>query len=222
MKLAFLLRYSTSQYPAKYPLGATMFALSYVIYYLTNHFPVRPPVMLPMTWIDTAAPFLPNSIFIYISEYIYFAFVYILLKNKAVIQRYLASFFTLQVVSCFIFIIYPTTYPRELFPVPSDVAPWVASVWDWLRTQDSPNNCFPSLHVSSVYLSSLVFLDEGKRKHFWIFFVWGTLIALSTLTTKQHYVADIIAGLGFGWVHYVIFHLRSVRMASARVHTFAP
>jgi membrane-associated phospholipid phosphatase len=192
----------------KYFTGALMYALGYTFYYLTNHYPLLQEHYLPMTWVDEHAPFLPYSIFIYISEYFYFAFVYILLNNYDNINKYLYSFFLLQVVSCTFFMLYPTVYPRGDFPVPTDLPNWVQATWAWLRTVDAPGNCFPSLHVSSVYLSAFVFWTDNQKKLFWVFFVWATLIALSTLTTKQHYLADILSGLTLSIVFYRWFHIR--------------
>jgi hypothetical protein len=190
----------------KYLAGAIMYSVSYLCYYLTNHYPLFEPRLLPMTWLDQNTPFVPASVLIYISEYIYFAFVYILLRDSDNLNKYLYSFFSLQLLSCTIFVFYPTIYPRELFPVPADTPPWLASIWTWLRTQDAATNCLPSLHVSSVYLSSFAFLSENRRREFKIFFIWSTLIALSTLTTKQHYVADLVSGLTLAALFYHWFH----------------
>ncbi len=192
----------------KYIAGAIMYAVGYACYYFTNHNNFSEPRQLPMTWIDLTTPFIPLSVLIYISEYFYFAFVYILLRHNDNINKYLYSFFFLQCLSCAIFVVYPTIYPRENFPVPSDTPAWLNSIWVWLRQQDAATNCLPSLHVSSVYLSSFAFLSENSKKKFWIFFIWSTLIALSTLTTKQHYVADIVSGLFLAVVFYRWFHLK--------------
>ncbi|NDG85851.1 MAG: phosphatase PAP2 family protein [Proteobacteria bacterium] len=192
----------------KYFAGAVMYAIGYVCYYFTNHNPMFAPRELPFTWIDAHVPFLPYSVLVYISEYFYFAFVYILLSDRDNINKYLYSFLTLQLFSCTIFMIYPTIYPRELFPVPAGTPDWLAAIWTWLRQQDAATNCLPSLHVSSVYLSAFAFLSENKRKHFKVFFVWSTLIALSTLTTKQHYLMDIITGLLFALFFYNWFHVK--------------
>ena len=191
----------------KYLAGAIMYAVGYACYYLTNHHDFFTPRQLPLTWVDANAPFLPYSVLIYISEYIYFACVYILLRRHDNINQYLYSFFSLQAASCTIFALYPTIYPRDSFPVPADTPEWLQGIWTWLRHQDAPTNCFPSLHVSSVYLSAFVFVTDRNKKAFWTFLVWSTLIALSTLTTKQHYLADIVSGLGlallfFWWFHY--------------------
>jgi len=74
-----------------------------------------------------------------------------------------------------------------------------------LRIADSPANCAPSLHVSGVYMSSFIFLDEQREK-FPFFFTWATCIALSTLTTKQHYFIDIATGFLMAVIMYWIFH----------------
>jgi membrane-associated phospholipid phosphatase len=111
----------------------------------------------------------------------------------------------LNIVSAFIFVIFPTTYPRELYPLPADLDLLTYSVFFRLRETDTPANCCPSLHVSSVYLSSLLFLHDRKRM-FPFFFTWGTAIAVSTLTTKQHYFIDVITGLIMAAFAHWIFH----------------
>ncbi len=192
----------------KYAAGTIMYGLGYSLYYLTNHFPYFEGHYLPFTWVDTHTPFLPWSVFIYISEYFYFAFVYILLRNHDNINKYLYSFFLLQLVSCGVFAAYPTVYPRENFPVSPDLPNYLLATWAWLRHVDTAGNCFPSLHVSSVYLSAFVFWTDGQKKTFWVFLTWATLIAASTLTTKQHYLVDILSGLGLAVFFYRWFHFR--------------
>jgi membrane-associated phospholipid phosphatase len=190
----------------KYLTGALMYGLSYYLYYIINHNPLYEPKMLPLTWVDEKAPFLPWSVLIYVSEYLFFGVVYYLLKNYNNINKYLYSYFMLQMVSCMIFVMYPTILPRDNFPIPTDLPLWLQSIWTWLRTQDAPTNCLPSLHVASVYLSAFVFRTDGQKKTFWIMVIWGTFIALSTLTTKQHYLADIVLGLGLALFFYWWFH----------------
>jgi membrane-associated phospholipid phosphatase len=175
------------------------------LYEFSNHYPLFIPQMLPMTSWDKAIPFLPHTVWIYTSEMFLFFSVYILSKDIVNANKYLYSFLALQIVSVAIFILWPTTYPRELFPLPMTLDPWTTHMFNNLRGIDSPANCLPSLHVSSVYLSSFVYLDEQKKK-FPFFFGWATAIALSTLTTKQHYIIDVVAGFGMALLMYLIFH----------------
>ncbi len=189
----------------KYPVGAVMFALAFFIYYFTNHHPIFPPHELPMLAADHAVPFVPWTVFIYISEYLFFTVVYITVRDMENLNKYIYSFFFTQALSCLIFLFWPTIYPRDLFPVPADTNETVTAVFRILRDVDAATNCFPSLHVSSVYLSAFIFLDE-QRKKFPFFIIWATFIALSTLSTKQHYIVDITAGFALSVVSYLLFH----------------
>jgi membrane-associated phospholipid phosphatase len=207
----------------KYIAGALMYSFAYALYYITNHFPIVTPVLLPMGWIDLNTPFMPWTVLIYMSEYFYFAFVYILLRREDNINKYLYSYFFAQIVACFIFIVYPVTYPRELFPIPTDIPLWLQGMWTWLRTADAPTNCLPSLHVTSVYLSAFAFITDKQKKLFWVFFIWSTLIALTTLTTKQHYLVDIITGIMlasfcYGWFHHKQKYKRVIALQDPAVN----
>lgn len=189
----------------KYTVGALMFAFATAIYLTTNHFPLFQPQLLPMTWVDQAIPFMPNTLWVYVSEYIFFAVVFILIRDMTTLNKFVYSFTALQLVSVLIFWVWPTTFPRGSFPLAGDLNAATQAVFTWLRQMDTPNNCAPSLHVSSVYLCSFLFLDEQRKKFAWIF-VWATLIAISTLTTKQHYLVDVVTGFFLGAISWSVFH----------------
>ena len=154
---------------------------------------------------DRAVPFIPETVWIYISEYLFFVAVYVSCRDMVNANKYLYSFLALQVVSVGIFVAWPTTFPRELFPLPEDLDRFTYFAFHTLRQSDTPANCCPSLHVSSVFLSTYIFLDDQRRK-FPFFFIWGLLIAASTLSTKQHYLVDIIAGFLMSVLFYWVFH----------------
>ena len=189
----------------KYRMGLLLWVLAILLYMPANHFHIFPPQFLPMTWIDQTVPFLPYTVWIYVSEYLFFVVVYLVCKDLSNLSKYFYSFLTLQSLSVLIFWLWPTTYPRELYPLPGDLEAVTHYLFSNLRITDTPANCCPSLHVSSVYLSSFIFLDDQREK-FPFFFIWGTAIALSTLTTKQHYIVDVIVGLALALLIYGVFH----------------
>lgn len=189
----------------KYPVGALLFLSAFFMYYFTNHHPIFTPRELPLTPIDDAIPFIPWTVLIYVSEYFFFTTVYLVCRDMENVNKYIYSFFATQGVSCLVFLLWPTIFPRDLYPIPDGTHPLVDGVFQWLREQDAPTNCFPSLHVSTVYLSAYIFLDEQREK-FPFFIVWATLIALSTLPTKQHYFIDIMAGWLLSVAAYWFFH----------------
>jgi membrane-associated phospholipid phosphatase len=189
----------------KYPAGAVLFTVASFMYYYTNHHPLFIPRELPMLSLDRTIPFVPATVLIYVSEYFFFTTVYLVVRDMENLNKYLYSFFFTQAFSCFIFLLWPTIYPRDLYPIPADTNSVVATVFQMLRTGDAATNCFPSLHVSTVYLSAYIFLDEQREK-LPFFLTWATFIALSTLPTKQHYVVDITAGFALSVVAYLVFH----------------
>lgn len=171
---------------------------------IPNHHPIFEPTYLAMTPIDKWFPFLPWTVWIYCSEYFLIYSAFFLSTNEQNYNRFLYAFLFLQVLSSTVFMFHPTTFPRELFPLVQDGS-LTTRFFTHLRTVDAPTNCFPSLHVSSCYLSSFLFIKE-KRHLFPIYFIWASLIGVSTLTTKQHYLADVISGLGTALLVYWLFY----------------
>jgi membrane-associated phospholipid phosphatase len=165
-------------------------------------------------------PFIPQTIWIYTTEYLLFPIVYLMSRDLTNCNKYLYAFFIQQSIAVAIFWFWPTIYPRHLFPLPEDLDALSYYVFSGLRSTDSPANCCPSLHVSSVYLSSFLFLNEQQKK-FPFFFIWATLIALSTLTTKQHYIIDVVTGLLLAsvtyWVTYNLIKFRPVGAFAAEL-----
>jgi membrane-associated phospholipid phosphatase len=189
----------------KYPIGLLVMAICSVLYSTSNHINIFEPRSLPLSWIDETVPFAPWTVWIYFSEYLFFPVIYVVCKDLVNANKYLYSFAALWIVSVAIFWLWPTVYPRGNFPLPQDLDALTYMTFSTLRVADAPTNCCPSLHVSSVFLSSFIYLDEQKKK-FPFFFLWAAAIAFSTLTTKQHYFIDIATGFLMAVIMYWIFH----------------
>lgn len=211
-------------------VGVLTFVFAGGLYFLSNHYPILEPRLLSMTALDRAIPFLPWTVWVYVSEYVYFIVIYLLCREPINMNRYVSAVLAIQVLSVLIFTLWPTTYPRDLFPLPANLDPTTTWLFSTLRAGDAPTNCCPSLHVSSVFLCGFLFLNEQRRR-LWFFMLWATLIGASTLTTKQHYVIDVVTGLLmailFHWIFYrktdyrparEILSLRNVRLFLSRIH----
>lgn len=188
-------------------IGILVFLFCEVAYSLTNYLTTNmQPHLFPFSAIDNAIPFSPLTVWIYFSEIILCITAFTLAKDMRNLARYLISLVTVTVVAIFVFILFPTIYPRIDFPLPNNVDHFTQGLFTWLRHIDYPTNCLPSLHVCYSYLASFVFLQEQRGK-FPLFFIWASLIAISTMTTKQHYFHDVLTGLMFvyGLYHLVLF-----------------
>ena len=185
--------------------GVCIFILMMIAYLLSNHFHYYQPQQLPLTWVDRTIPFLPNSFWLYNSEYFYFVAVYMSASNLQNLNKFIYSTVTMVFFGCVIFSIWPTTYPRELFPLPNDLNYITYHLFSLFRETDTPANCCPSLHVSAVILLSFIFLSD-KRNLFPYYFAWAVAITISTLTTKQHYFIDVVGGLTTAILFYWLFH----------------
>jgi len=194
-------------------VGILSFIIGAILYLSSNHFLLFTPHHLALTSLDKAIPFIPATIWIYLTEYFLFISVYLTCKDMANLNKYLYSMLALQIVSVIIFILWPTIYPRVDFPLPAASQSLTIQVFSYFRSIDQPTNCLPSLHISSCYLSAFVFREEQKSK-FWFFFLWATAIGISTLTTKQHYIIDVVAGLFMAYIFYWLFH-RAIRYENA-------
>ncbi len=99
---------------------------------------------------------------------------------------YLATWLTAFTV----FLLYPTAAPMHAKVTGGS---FTDLVMRGLYDSDVAYNCFPSLHVAQCYLAARCCHKVHQRAGM-VAFVWATLVALSTLYTKQHYVADAVAG----------------------------
>lgn len=189
----------------RWGVGVFVLIASAFLYLTSNWFHLFHPRLLPFSWVDQVTPFVPLTLWLYLSEYLFFIAVFVCAKDMINLNKFIYAFFAQQIFSVLIFWIFPTTYPRDLFPVPEGTDAFTLYAFQSLRSVDTPANCCPSLHVSSVFICSFIYLNE-QRKKFPFFFIWATLIALSTLTTKQHYFIDVVSGALLAFAAYGIFY----------------
>ncbi len=170
-----------------------LFSLAYCFFYLwPNFFPVFTPHFLPLTFIDIAIPFLPWTFTIYLSDYLLACSVIALQKEK---EKYLSlvrmSFAALFICGT-IFIVFPTCYPRPEYPTNE---PWfIQFLMSLIANGDTPNNCFPSMHVTMTGVCAWSIRDKGLKWNI-IYWIWSLAIFFTTLTTKQHYLFDVMGGI---------------------------
>lgn len=145
---------------------------------------------MPALSIDRAIPLEPTWMLAYGSIW-FFAFLPVLvLRGPALTRRALYAFIAVVGTAYAGFLLYPTVLPRPA-SLGEGFFAWTLALNYRL---DPPLNCFPSLHVAWGFVAALC-CHRVHRGVGVAALAWATLIAISTLYTKQHYVLDVVAGI---------------------------
>jgi len=172
------------------------------IYTVLNH-ALTPRYDLSVA-LDSAIPFLPWTLIIYMSLY-FMGFVGAVLCEGQEFCRLLVAVIAVDMICFGLFVVFTSHYPRP------DISGLKGTMWHWmfatLYASDDPGNTFPSIHVALALMAGWrMRLHKGGK--LWV--VWGVLVALSTLTVKQHYVADVVAGCAVAMVVYWLVFVSSL------------
>ena len=158
----------------------------------TLHAPVLP-------W-DRAVPLQPTWALIYGALYMFLIVLPVFVVREGDhIRRTFWAYVAVWITAYVCFFIYPTVAPR-----PAELVGDGFSLWGlrFLYDADPPYNCFPSIHVAHSFVSALTCLRLSRRLGLAALFC-ASLVAVSTLFTKQHYIADVVAGVLLAFVAYV-------------------
>lgn len=144
---------------------------------------------------DSLFPFLPWTIVIYFGCFLWWGIVYWLMAglDREEGDRFFSALILAEAICFIIYIVFPTT----------NIRPEVSgsSVWDqlmrFLYRIDAPDNLFPSIHCM---ISWLCWISLKNNREVSIYFRYGSLfmaiaVCLSTLTTRQHVLPDVAAGI---------------------------
>ena len=157
------------------------------VYQITNRWPVREPITLPLTMIDQAVPFLPSLLPIYVAYLPFFLWTISRSESdEAANMIFYATHFEL-LLSVPFFVLLPVAMPREPFYGP-ELYGWTDAFWRWF---DAPNNCFPSLHTSNCLM--MIYFNRTRPGRMVCTLV-AVAIIVSTLFVKQHYLVDLVGG----------------------------
>jgi membrane-associated phospholipid phosphatase len=146
---------------------------------------------------DARVPFVPWTVAIYISAFIFWPGSYLTLAvwdGGRLAGTLLAQL--MGSIACGVcFIASPTEI--DLPPLPRGVWGWVLGV---VRRADSPPvNLFPSMHCMASVICAAGFLGSAAPPAIQAAsIVWALLISISPVTVKQHYLPDVLGGLILG------------------------
>lgn len=170
-------------------------------------------MVLPL---DAEVPFLPWTVSIYVLSYLFWAVNFTLAARcgeRCAFRVFCADFLS-KCVSFACFLLLPCTLDR---PELSGGGFWTF-VLGIIYSADTPINLFPSIHCITSYFSAFGILRE-KTVPLWyrVFSLFMMLaVFVSTLTTRQHVLADVIGAVFFSVVLFRLSGIDAVRQTYRR------
>ncbi|MGD8568202.1 MAG: phosphatase PAP2 family protein [Gammaproteobacteria bacterium] len=174
-----------------------------VLYSATNYYGTQTSdyYTFYFSW-ESAIPFYPSWIYIYLSIFFWFLTPLFLLDTSQ-LNRLSQSFLITTIIASLCFLIFPSEsiFDRASQDYGGNV------IYGLVYLLDKPHNLLPSLHVSYTTLFLFVFRKEGVR-YFPFLCLWGAAMTVSVLFTHQHQLLDIAAGLLVGFFVYLFTYQR--------------
>lgn len=189
--------------PYRVPISMVLlFALVPFYVLIPELFPPRTR-HVPELALDRALPLIPSWAIVYGALYLFLILLPLfVVRQDELIRRTVYAYLLIWITAyLFFFVVYPTAAPRPDTVIGEGFAAWGLRV---LYSSDPPHNCFPSLHVAHSFVSALA-CSRVHRRLGTIAMISATLVAFSTLLTKQHYVLDVVAGVFLAFAAYGIF-----------------
>lgn len=152
---------------------------------------------------DEQIPFVPWTVVIYLGCYMFWIVNYVIgcRQDKEKAFRFISADLFAKIVCMLCFVLFPTTNTR---PVVEGY-----SIWDeWMKKlyhMDAADNLFPSIHcLTSSFCFIAVRGNEKVPKWYKAAsLLLAASVCISTLTTKQHVLIDVIAGIALAEGSYL-------------------
>jgi membrane-associated phospholipid phosphatase len=176
----------------KWTVGLAMAVGQSVVYFGVGHLSLSRSTELLRTRLDDAIPFWPWTSWCYLPFYAaIFIMAIIGVRRRIIFNRAVQAVLLVLFVGALGHVFIGAEYPRPILHPP--YATVSEAFMAWVQTIDPPGNVFPSLHVAHTTMLSLILIKDRPRLGA-VALVMATLLAISTLTTKQHFIADIVSG----------------------------
>lgn len=152
------------------------------------------------------APLVPELTGIYLGVHPFGLLPFCVLPDATRVRRHVRGAIAIVAVSSLVWFAWPVMLPHP--PVPTDATTFGAFLLRSLHGVDPEANCFPSAHCAIAVYGAIGLGFSGSRS----LFVWGIAsaiaICVTTVLTRQHYVADVAAGAALALVAGALVHRR--------------
>lgn len=151
--------------------------------------------------LDRMLPLQPAWSLVYLSLFDAALLPVFVIHQQELIRRVVLAFLSIWLLAYACFLAWPT-----VAPTPAEVpgSGFSVAVLRVIYDSDIAYNCFPSLHVAQCFVAAFA-CQRVHRGVGAVTLAWAALVALSTLFTKQHYVADVLGGIALAVFAQLLF-----------------
>jgi membrane-associated phospholipid phosphatase len=191
---------TTTDHVAQLVLSVVLIVGAYQFYFWCQRHPLAPARELG-TALDARVPFRPRWVWVYSALY-YPVILYVnwIVESPGQYLDLALSYLGLLGLQMVCFLAFPVVTPAA-WRAQNPARTWSERFLAFVQRFDARSNSFPSMHTSVAMLTAL---HLYPRLGAWAF-AFPVLIGVSCLFTKQHYVIDLPAGAGLGWLAYHAF-----------------
>jgi membrane-associated phospholipid phosphatase len=182
----------------RWTIGLALAAIQSAVYFGVGHAHLSRSTELLRTRIDDAIPFWPWTAWCYLPFYAGTFLIAVGGFRRRVLFNGAASAVVLvMLLGALGHLFVGAEYPRPVLlpPYPNLSYAFMA----WVQHVDPPGNVFPSLHVAHTTMLALLLIRDRPRLGR-LALLMATLLAASTLTTKQHFLADVAGGYALAFL----------------------
>ncbi len=164
----------------------------YSAYYGLNQWTMSLPSHDLTTPIDRATPLAPDWMLAYVAIFMTATMPGFVVRHSSLLKRTAIAYLLVECIAFVCFVVFPVQ--MTLRPPTVEVNSFTS--WGLMLCYylDEPTTCFPSLHVATSVLGGLIVLKADPRLGRPLL-VLAALICASTMLVKQHFLADVLAGL---------------------------
>ncbi len=163
-------------------------AIAYGLYHPLNLRPSRYYWSLPF---DLKVPLIPGWVWVYVTYFLMLPGSIILTWSTPYGKSLLIAILIAKGISLPIWYFWPNGVKRPQLGKIDNLSTRLLSL---IYKHDGDTNGCPSSHVFTSMIGGW-YLAQAFPNLSLLFLTWGSLITISTLYTKQHYVIDVIFGL---------------------------
>ncbi len=151
------------------------------------------PLFIVDNALERAIPFLPWTIWIYFSFFIFIGSTVFRVEQELFWRFNMSGTLAALIAWSFVLLL-PVSFDRpDPALIDSDL---YRRIYTFVHEADPSHITFPSLHVAVTWICNFLLWNRPGRA--WRI-VLGVAISLSTLFTKQHLISDVIGGIALAW-----------------------